>query len=326
MPGLGHRGYLALAGETAWANGIPNALSWQYMQIVNETLKSHVIKNFPEGIRQARDLSRRMVPMGITADGALTWDVDVEDCLGILLKNTLPNETTTDNGAGNGGLHVFVPGDALLPAGLTSIVNRDTTADATNIWQYFGGRVKKLSFSAADGGLLKGTADLDFQKGTPGASGLTPSYTTQNPLVYHQGTITVAGASVNVKDFKVDIDTGLLVHRGILGSRFSNQQQPMVYKVSGEITAYFDNMNMVNDFLNAVDVQITLNFLSTALGTSTRRLQFDLPTVQFTGDPPTLAGMGEIMLKMPFTAYRSGNGAPDNLIAVSLLNSKRTAY
>jgi hypothetical protein len=328
MPGLGHRGYLRLATETAFANNTPSALGVEYMPVTAEGFKSVPSYIWPEGIR-AETVTRRKVQGAIKASGNISWEVDVEDGIGIILKNTLPLEEFTNLGAGNGGSHVFKVGDLQLPPSMCFRICRDLVADPTNIWDYVGARVKKLGFNAAEGAILKATADFSAQKGTAGAANVTPSYTTQNPLVYYQGSITVQGQSVNVKSFKLDIDTGLIEGRGMLGSQYDQQAQKGMYKVTGELDTYFDSMTQVNDFLNATDVDITLNFLGTALGSSTRQLQFELPTAQFTGEPPVIANPKEIMLKLPFTAYRSGTGGLNNideLIVITLLNSIQTTY
>jgi hypothetical protein len=328
MPGLGHRGWLALAGETAFANNVPNAIGREFIAFTSENFTSIPAYIWPEGVRAER-VTRRKVQGAVKAHGTLAWEADVEDGIGIMLKNTLPLEQFTNLGPGNGGLHVFTVGDLQLPPSMCFRINRDTIADATNVWDYVGGRMKKLSFAAAEGQLLKMTADISLQKGTPGAGLLAPAYTTQNPLVYHQGTVTVSGVSVPVKSFKMDIDTGLIEGRGQLGSQFVQQMQPGMYKIQGELDIYFDNMNQVNQFLNAVDVDITLNFLGTALGTSTRQLKIEMPTAQFTGNPPTIGNLNEIMIKLPFTAYRSGNGGINNIdeaVQISLLNSVQQSF
>ncbi len=325
MPGLGHRGWLRLAGETAWGNNTPNALGVQYLPIKSESLKTTPAYIFPSNIRASR-VDRRKIQGGIKAGGSIAWEVDVEDVIGILLKNTLPTEEFVDLGVGNGGKHIFTVGDETLPPGICARVQRDLTASPDNIWDFVGGRVKKLSFSASEGGLLEATADLSFKTGTPGAGNATPSYTTQNPLVYHQGDITVAGDSVGVKAFKLDIDTGLLDNRGQLGSQYTQQQQPGMYKFTGEVDCYFDSMAQVEKFLAGEDIEINLNFLGTTLGTSTRQLKFRLPTIQFTGETPTISNPQEIMLKLPFTGYRSGNGDLDEAIEVTLLNSVQQTY
>ncbi len=325
MPALGHRGWLRIATETAYANNTPNAVGAQFIPVLSESFKNTPSYGWPEGIRAER-VSRRKVQLGIKAGGGFPWEVDAEDGIGILLKNILPLEDFTDNGSGNGGTHIFTVGDVQLPPSVCLRVCRDLIAAPTNIWDFVGGRVKKLGFAATEGQTLRGTADISCQKGTPGAVNLAPSYTTQTPLVYHQGTITIANAAVAVKSFKLDIDSGLIDGRGQLGSQFVQQAQPGMYKFTGEIEAYFDSMDQVTAFLNAVDVDITLTFLGTALGTSTRTLKFQLPTCQFTGETPSISTLGEIMLKLPFTGYRSGNGATDEALIVTLINSVQQNY
>ncbi len=205
------------------------------------------------------------------------------------------------------------------------MLGRDTTPSSTNVWSYTGGRVRKLSFEATEGALLKTTADISFQKGVASATGQSPSYSTENPLVYHQGVLTVDASAVAVKSFKLDIDTGLIDKRGKLGSAYQQQQQPGVFKVTGEIEAYFDSMTLVNKFLAGADSALVLTFTGSAVGSSTRSLIFTLPYVQFMGESPNITGPeGEIMLKLPFTAYQPVSGT--DLITVALTNSKRTDY
>lgn len=325
MPALGHRGYVGIATETAWGNGTPDASGWQFIAVENESIKGVQKKLIVPGIRASRE-AKRLVQLGQVASGAFTWPVDPEDGIGLLLKNILPTEVTTDHGSGNGGTHLFSPGDSALPVGMTFLSSRDTTVDATNIWQAVGGRIKKLQFSAAEGAMLKCTADMDYQQSQDAATGQSPSYTTQNPFVYHQGAFSIGGSPANCKGFTLDVDSGLLVGRGTLGSKFSQQQQPLMYKISGTCDLYFDSMTEVNDFMNGTDRSLQLNFLGTAVGSSTRQLEFILPTVQWFSEQPSIAGPGEIMLKMTWTAYRPGSGSPDALIQIQLLNSRRTAY
>lgn len=325
MPALGHRGYFRLAGETAFANNTLNAFGAQYIPILSENFLNIPAYIFPEGARAER-VTRRKVQGAVKAGGTISWEPDVEDGIGILLKNTLPLEVFTNLGAGNGGLHEFAIGDLQLPPSMCFRISRDVVADPNNIWDFVGGRVKKLTFNAAEGQLLKATADISCQKGTQGAAQVAPSYTTQNPLVFHQGTLTVGGVTINAKSFKLDIDTGLIEGRGQLGSQYVQQMQPGLYKIAGEVDAYFDSIAQVNQFLNATDIDISLNFLGTALGTSTRQLKFQMSTCQFTGTTPNIASLNELMLKLPFTAYRSGSGNPDDAIVVSLLNSVQQSY
>ncbi len=323
MPALVHKGSFQMVKEVTY--GTNPATGYTASAITNETLKAIQMYEFVKSIHGSRAGSNIKVPMGIDAGGGVTLPVDVEGLLPMLVKGILPSETTTDEGSGNGGMHAFVEGEA-IPS-FSCLVNRDTTPSANNVWAYTGCTVDKLTLSAAYGQLLTAVATMSAQNGVQAATPSAPSYTTQNPLVFHTGTITVGGTPFNISSFSLDIESGNLVKRGKIGSKLIQQQQPGLMKVTGSLTAYFDNMTLLNDFINGTDASIELNLTGTAVGTSTRGCDILLPVTQFTGTPPTLDDAAkEIELKMPFTAWLSGAGSPNNLIQITITNSQRTAY
>lgn len=321
---FGHNGYFAMVKEGTW--GVDPGSGYTAQSIMSEALDKKQAYTFEKPVQGTRNAPLLKVPMGIVAGGPINFDADVEGILGLVLKGLLSAEAFTDNGSGNGGTHVFTPSNSVPPS-FSCLVNRDTKPSANNIWDFVGGMVDKLTLSAQTGGLLKAAATMSFKDGTTAAAGITPSFTTQNPLVYHAGTMSVGGSAVNVKSFKLDIDSGLHKDRPALGTKFTQQQMPGLFNISGELEAYFDNMTLLNDYLNGTDASIELALTGTALGTSTRGLDLLLPVTQFTGDVPKISGAAnEIMLKLPFQAWLSGAGSPNALIQATLVNSLRSAY
>lgn len=324
MPALSHLGSVQLVKEVTW--GTNPASGYTAQAVTSESIEVKIAYEFVKAIQASRVLKRK-VALGRRTAGTIAWEADVEGILGLCLKSVLPSEATVDNGSGNGGLHTFTPGNTLIS--LSALINRDTTPSGTNIWAAVGGMVKKLTLQAQEGATLKGSADMVFQDMTASAGASTPSYTTENPLVYHTGTFTVDGSATGaiIKSFKIDIAGSLKDNRGKIGSNLIQQQQAGLYAVSGEVEVYFDDMTVINKYLNGADAAIVLQLTGSAVGTSTRRLTITVPTAQFTGETPKMPGAEqEIMLKMPFTAYQSSAGSPDALISIALLNSQRTAY
>lgn len=322
---LGHQGYLSCVKEVTW--GIDPGSGYTSQMITQESLKTKVNYLMGKPIANTREITQQKVPGGISAGGAINFDVDVEGLLGQALKGILPSETYTTLGAGNGGSHIFVPTtDATLIPSYSFLVSRDANV-ATNVWDFVGSTFDQLSFTGTEGQVLKATATVSCKNGTSGATGVTPTYTTQMPLVYHTGTFTVSGVSVPLKSAKVDIKSGNFNKRGFLGSRYIQRQLAGGIEVSGEIEAYFTDQSLVNDYLNGTDAIISLEFDGTALGTSTRKLILLIPVAQFTGETPNVASAtAEIMLKLPFTAWLSGAGSPNHLIQATLINSQQAAY
>ena len=100
-----------------------------------------------------------------------------------------------------------------------------------------------------------------------------------------------------------------------------------MYDVSGSITAYFDDMMLVNKFLNNTAGAIILDLTGPLVGTTTRRLKIEVPVAYFNGETPKITGADtEAMLTIPFRAIKTGAGSPNSLLKVTLANSKRTAY
>jgi hypothetical protein len=187
--------------------------------------------------------------------------------------------------------------------------------------------VKQLQFSAAVDEVLKGTADLSFQNGVSGISAVAPVYTTQNPLVYHTGTVTIDGLAVPLKSFSITVAGGLYTERKKIGSNLIQQQQPGMYSVSGEMEFYLDDLTQVAKFIVGNSAAIALDLTGALIGTTQRRLKFEIPTAFYLGETPTMQGPEqEIMLKVPFEAVKLGSGAPNELVRISLFNSRRSVY
>lgn len=316
MPALGHKGYLALAKESTF--GTPVIVSMEFLEALTESIQDKFDKIFPAPFNGR--MLRRVVTGKKTVDGSISFNPEPEFGIGLLLKSLLPTETYTTNGTGNGGTHIFTPATALI-AGLTAQVGRDI-----DVVTYTGGQVKKMTFSASEGALLSATADLSFKDATHGATAQTPTFTTQAPLVYHTGTLTLDGTAVNVKSMSVNIDAGLLDGRGKLTSNTIQAQQAGRYSVTGELEMYWDDMTQYSKFLNGTIAALSAEFTGSAIGTSTRSLKIVVPRLAFTGDSPTIGGPGEMMLKMPFTGILDGSGTPNELVQVTLVNSKQLAY
>ena len=324
MPGLGHNGYLAFVKEVTW--GTDPGSGYGAQAILKEKLETKVATLFGKPIVNGREGFGQKVPGGITAGGTIDFDVDVEGLVGPALKGILSAETYVSNGSGNGGTHTFVPGNTVPPS-YSFLLSRDTNVSSSNIWDFTGGVFDQLSFSASEGQVLKCTATVSCLNGVSAATGTVPSYTSQQPLVYHTGTILIGGNAVNLKSFKLDIASGNFNKRGALGTRTIQQQQPGYMKVSGTVTAYFDALTLVALYTGQTDTSINLTFTGTAIGTSTRSLQFVVPVAQFQGETPSLPGADqEIMLTLPFTAWLSGAGSPNHIVEVILVNSQQSAY
>lgn len=319
MGALGHLGWMAIKDEVTWGTKVVTSMN--FGEIESETIEVKRPGKTIKVVNNSRVMTKH-VQLAKVVGGGFVFPVNVEDLIGVLLKHTLPSETLVDNGVGNGGDHTFETSNT-IPVGLTASIGRDV-----DIFEAYGGRVRGLDFASKLDEVLMCTPDLSFKDMDLIGTVQTPSYSTQLPLVYHTGTWTVDGAgTIIISDFSLSIKTGIKDARGQIGSALIQQQLAGIYDITGSITAYFDNTTMINKFLNATSGKLVLSLTGTAVGTSTRKIVFTVPTAIFTGETPKIKDAdSEIMLTLPFKALKTGSGSPDKLIQVLLVNSQRTAY
>jgi hypothetical protein len=328
MPGLGHNSYVAAAKEAVWGTKVVAGMT--LVEHMSETLQAQYSEKVVQGIAMSRTRTKR-VRGAKTVGGDLVWEVTPEDVIGLMLKSLLPTENFTDDGPGNGGVHVFTPGSA-LPAGLTLQVFRSSQGDgsaiAGNTRDYFGGRITQLQLEAAADELLKATAGLTFKDEDAGTfQDPTGNYDAQPPLVYHTGTFEIDGVSVPVSSFAVTIASGMKTERRRLGSDLILQQQPGMYDITGQFAAYYDDMTLVNRFYANTPAKLVLDMTGALIGTTLRRLKIEIPVGYLNGETPKVSGAdAETMLTLPFRAIKTGTGSPDQAVQITLANSYQLAY
>lgn len=316
MSRQGYDSYIAFAQESTWGTKVVAGMD--FMEFLNENVNKTIEEKIVMGLNKSRIRTKRVLGAKIVA-GDVNWEVNPEDGIGDILKSVLPTEAFTDDGVGNGGQHVFTPGNT-LPVGLTAQICRGGLA-----YDHFGGRAVGLQMNAAAGELLQATASLSFkdeEDGTP----QSPSYDTQPPLVYHTGTIEIDDAAAEIISFNINIQTGLKADRRKLGSDLILQQQPGPYTVTGQIVTYFADNSLVDKFRNGTKAKIEVELTGNLIGTTLRKIKVTVPVAFFNGETPKTAGMDEIQLTLPFVAIKDGTGTPDELVEIALFNSKRAAY
>ena len=316
MSRQGYDSYIAFAQESTWGTKVVAGMD--FMEFLSETINKSIEEKIVQGLNKSRIRTKRVQGAKLVA-GDVNWEVNPEDGIGDILKQLLPTEAFTDDGVGNGGQHVFTPGET-LPTGLTVQVCRGGLA-----YDHFGGRVVGLQLNAAAGEFLQATGSFSFkdeEDGTP----QSPSYDTQPPLIYHTGTIEIDDVAAEIISFNVNIQSGLRVDRRKLGSDLILQQSPGPYTVTGQIVVYFEDNTLVDKFRNGTAAKIEVELTGNVIGTTTRKLKVTVPVAFFNGETPKVPGMDELQLTLPFVAIKDGSGTPDELVEVALFNSLRSAY
>jgi len=318
MPAMGHKAYAGFAQEVVWGTKVVAGMD--FLEFLSDSLQKTISEKVQQGINASRVRTKRSHG-AITVGGTMPFEVNAEDVTGLLLKNFLPTEVFSDLtvGPATAGRHVFTPG-AVLEPGLTIQIGKDVV-----VLDYFGGRIVSLAFEAAVDDFLKATPTFSFKDCDPGIA-QSPTYSTEPALIFRNGTFTVDGSSVPIASLSATMVGGLKIERRQLGSATILQQAAGMYDISGSFNAYFEDMTLLNKFLNQAPGNLVLDFLGTPItGTpSTRQLKLEFPTAYLNGSLPQVPGAdAEIMLTIPFRAIKEGS---TELVKLTLLNSRATAY
>lgn len=146
--------------------------------------------------------------------------------------------------------------------------------------------------------------------GIVGANQLEPSSTvptgatfgepsTTEPMDSFSGSIKEGGVeSAVVTEIELSVENGI-APRYVVGSKKSIKQSIGKFKVSGTLTAYFEDATLIGKYLReeASYLEITVTD-----GMPDNQYTFLLPKIKFTGGQPDVGGEGPITLSMPFTA------------------------
>ena len=174
-------------------------------------------------------------------------------------------------------------------------------SDIGQYQRYTGCEFDKFSLSVKPEGIVDCTFNL-LGQGQSGATtvlaGATYSAaTTTSPFDGFSGSISEGGSPIAlVTDVKLDLNNGLSA-LFVVGSPQTIQPSIGRSNVTGTVTAYFQDVVLLNKFLNE-----TVSSLSFTIGDGTNTITFYLPHIKYTGAPPNVAGEGPVTLSMPFQA------------------------
>lgn len=121
---------------------------------------------------------------------------------------------------------------------------------------------------------------------------------TTSPLDSFSGSLIEGGAPIAViTEMQLSLDNGLNP-RYVVGSKTSERPSIGRSNVTGQVTAFFENSDMLDKFINETESSIELD-LPDAAGNA---YKITLPRVKYNGGQPDTKGEGSITLAMPFQA------------------------
>lgn len=180
----------------------------------------------------------------------------------------------------------------------------DIDSQALPNFAYVGCEYNTMSIAISTEAIVIGTF------GVVGANQLEPSSTvptgstfveapTTAPMDSFTGSVLESGMNIAVAtEIQLQVENGI-APRYVIGSKKSIKQSIGRFKVSGTLTAYFEDATLVGKFLR--EESSSLKFVVTD-GEDGNSYEFLLPKIKYTGGQPDVGGEGPITLAMPFTA------------------------
>lgn len=136
-------------------------------------------------------------------------------------------------------------------------------------------------------------------------SGATYSATsTTMPITGFGGSITEGGSAIAViTEIQLTLENGI-EPRYVVGSAQTIRPAIGRSKCTGQITCYFEDVSLLNKFINETESSLYFELQDTA----GNEYQINLPRIKYTGGQPDVKGEGPITISLPFQAlYASGS-------------------
>ena len=245
--------------------------------------------------------------------GPAVIPIDVNN-IGWWLKALCGAPTTTGS---DPYTHVYKPTNAA--AGIPSMVMELGYSDITQFFKFNGCKVASLSMSVGGDGELTASVEILGSKET--VSGTTydasPTTMTFTRLGNFQAALEEGGASFSTAtslDFQ--IDNGLDGGSYAIGGGGVRAAIPEgLCKVTGTLTAFFEDLTLYNKAVNSTETSLKCTFTSGA-----NSLEFLFNELNYKQGGPTIDGMGGVRIPLEFSAYFDDH-ADDAVAKITLINS-----
>lgn len=281
---------------------------------------------------QDRGVKRHRI-LGVKCEGSVSGVVYPEGGgdkagIGLLLKH-LFGDIASGTFSGEGThLHAYVPHDNLFGNlgaasgtslsfgtghvfGLTFNIGREDDPATIRNYPYLGCRIRSMTFSCSPGEELKYTVEAVGRVAKAHATAKTPAFPTMAPFMFKDGTFQIgvdeagAGGTSRVLDsWSITIAnnfTEVWTHgTNVLGRVVPSGQRV----VTGSFSAPYSSWIRTEHGLWKAGTASSLN-MSYAVGPYT--LEFRCPNIYYTGNAPSLSGMEEQIIEMPFQALVGTN-------------------
>jgi hypothetical protein len=176
--------------------------------------------------------------------------------------------------------------------------------DVNEYHRYTGCEINTLALSVSPNAMVTANfgvigKDLDSANLTSQVAGATyGADSTKSPFDSFSGTINEGGSSIaTVTQIDLNWENGI-EPAFVIGSQTTIEPSDGKSRLTGTLTAYFEDSSLYLKFLNEVATSITFTLVDVA-GSS---IEFDMSNVKYSGGNPDVSGEGPITLALEFAA------------------------
>jgi len=190
----------------------------------------------------------------------------------------------------------------VLKAGVTpqSFTLERAFTDITQYGAFTGCMVNTFSLNIPANAMVTGSFGIVGKSGSYSATALDASTTesqTNSPFDSFSGTISEGGSPIAVvTSVDLSLQNGL-EPVFVVGANTAPAIPYGRSNLTGTVSAYFDNLTMLNKFLNETESSIELQ-----LGATSKYYTIEIPRIKYSGADNGVSGEGPIVLNMPFQA------------------------
>jgi len=286
----------------------------RFFEFTTESLKLEIDRIWSNAIRSGRRTRHRVHPGAQRVVG----DFEVElapQGIGLLLKHLFGAVNTTGT---NPYTHTFTPG-VLDGKSLTIQVGRTDLGGTTRPFDYLGCKIPTWELSAALNALAMLKCSVYGVHEDTGQSLVSVTYPTGwSPFVFTHGSLTLAAAATDIREFRLAADNGLDLNRHRISattpSRSKEPKEVNVRNYSGSLVCDWNGLTDYNRFVNGTEAAVVLTFNAGA----SAQLVITL-NVEFDGETPTVDGRNVNDLPLPFTVLHATADA--SAITAALTNA-----
>jgi len=238
------------------------------------------------------------------------------------LKAACGAPTTT--GSVSPWTHVFKTGDPAAPRPYITIERQLTDLATPQFFLYTGCKITSIALSMGTDAELVATLNVIAISETIGTTSFdaTPTTITMSRLKNNQMSLKEGGSLIaNAKTLDTNINWNCDSDQYVIGGGGSLGAIPDgVMSVTGNLSALFENVLLLNKAMNSTESSIEATF--TASASSSLAIKF--PEVKYTRNSPGIEGPKGIVISLPYGAYYD-NCTEATSTQITLINTEAHA-